>query len=340
MGTRMTAKVAEQVLACMRLPGSLTLKSQYAELHNNLAVLGEFQGDQGALRLVPQGATVAAGGTIGFSVGSQAKPVNWSLLPLPGYSDVLGAISDSGEYRAPEPEALKGRLQRLKVVASTADVSAEALITVDYRAICISPQFKLCLPPLAKEAPQHYELTATVLQEGAGTIVWSIENERVGSGTIAGIANRAIYTPAPTSNKSFFVEQIRAAIGSHAVTVLALVEYARPALQLYPDETVAADGRLGIKAYQGTNPRDSAIFSIPKVGTGSLETDSEGVWYKPDPANPDASVLITASYTNSSNVVSEGYVVIPLPLDRFTELRKAQAIKGRSRRQQPEDAGR
>lgn len=323
---RFQIRIAEQLLPFMRLLDSRSMRWQVGAAPNNLVVVGGFDNAGGVFEIVEQETQLAPEQEYTFTVQPERSGLQWTVERLPGYGGDLGGFKSPGVYVAPSSSQIDGATLRVKVVASdpVSGWRSSVLVCVNSIGLLMTPLFVQLLR--GHESQTRVDLSVATVQEGAFT--WSIVDPVDGqSGTVdpdAEDASKSVFTVGPIQNdKTYVIDQVAVLnrLTGETQRGVLLSVHNEPSLEVVPGETQRGAQGLQLEAFYG----DSLIQpDWSCIGPG--EVTEEGV-YLPDPTTAEHFVLIVASYERRGTV-HEGHIVLPLPLDSFPAVRRAQVNRG------------
>ncbi|PYC11081.1 hypothetical protein DMX06_25780 [Pseudomonas mosselii] len=326
VNARVPIRIAEQLLPFMRLFDSRSMRWEVGAAPNNLVVVGGFDNAAGVFEIVEQETQLAPGQEHTFTVQPERSGLQWTVERLPGYGGDLGGFKSPGVYVAPSSSQIDGPTLRVKVVA-TDPVSgwrSSVLVCVNSIGLLMTPLFVQLLP--GHERQTRVDLSVATAQEGEFT--WSIIDPVEGqSGTVdpdAEDASKSVFTVGPIQDdKTYVIDQVAVSniLTGETQRGVLLSVHNDPGLEVVPAAAQRGAQGLQLEAFYG----DTSITPIWSwTGPGSVT--EEGV-YLPDPTTAEHFVLIVASYERRGTV-HEGHIVLPLPLDSFPAVRRAQVNRG------------
>ncbi|MFT0870203.1 hypothetical protein [Pseudomonas sp. CAM1A] len=331
VNARFQIRIAEQLLPFLRLFDSRSLRWQVGAAPNNLVVVGGFDNAVGVFEIVEQEAQLASGQEHTFTVQpDDGTQLRWHVEPLPGYSGAVGEFKSPGVYVAPSSSEFEGATLRVKVVA-THPVSgwrSSALVCVNSVGLLMTPLFV----QLIRGHESQTRVDLSVASAEAGELAWSIVDPVEGqSGTVdpdPEDGSKSVFTVGPQQDdKTYVIDQVAVLNRSTGETQrgVLLGVHQDPGLEVVPAEAQRNAQGLQLEAFYG----DTSI-TPDWSWTGPGEVTDEGM-YLPAPATAEHFVLIVASYERRGQV-HQGHIVLPLPLDSFPAVRRAQVNRGRTLR--------
>lgn len=323
---RFQIRIAEQLLPFMRLIDSRSMRWQVGAVPNNLVVVGGFDNISGAFEIVEQEAQLAPGQEQPFTVQPDRSGLQWTVERLPGYDGELGGFKSPGVYVAPASEQISGATLRVKVVATdpASGWRSSALVCVNSVGLLMTPLFVQLVR--GHESQTRVDLAAVTAQ--GGDFEWSVIDPVEGvSGQIEKNEvdpSKSVFTAGPEQDeKTYVIDQVavrnRSTGDMHRGVLLSV--HNDPGLEVAPASAQRSAEGLQLEAFYGDAPI-TPIWSW--IGPGEVTED--GV-YLADPASAEHFVLIMASYTRRG-AVYEGHLVLPLPLNSFPAVRRAQVNRG------------
>lgn len=331
VNARFQIRIAEQLLPFLRLFDSRSLRWQIGAAPNNLVVVGGFDNAVGVFEIVEQEAQLTFGQEHTFTVQpDDGTQLRWDIEPLPGYSGAVGEFTSPGVYVPPSSSEFEGATLRVKVVA-THPVSgwrSSALVCVNSVGLLMTPLFVRLIH--GHESQTQVDLSVVSAQ--AGELEWFIVDPVEGqSGTVepdAEDSSKSVFTVGPhQDDKTYVIDQVAALnpLTGETQRGVLLGVHNEPDLEVVPAEAQRDAQGLQLEAFYG----DTSI--TPNWSwTGPGKVTDEGL-YLPAPEAAEHFVLIVASYERRG-VVHQGHIVLPLPLDSFPALRRAQVNRGRALR--------
>lgn len=331
VNARVQIRIAEQLLPFLRLFDSRSMRWQIGAAPNNLVVVGGFDNAAGVFEIVEQEAQLASGQEHTFTVQpDDGTQLRWDIEPLPGYSGAVGEFKSPGVYVAPSSSQFEGATLRVKVVA-THPVSgwrSSALVCVNSVGLLMTPLFVQLMR--GHESQTRVDLSVASAQ--AGELAWSIVDPVEGqSGTVnpdAEDASKSVFTVGPQQDdKTYVIDQVAVLnrLTGETQRGVLLGVHQDPGLEVVPVEAQRNAQGLQLEAFYG-----DASITPDWSWTGPGKVTDEGM-YLPDPATAEHFVLIVASYERRGQV-HEGHIVLPLPLDSFPAVRRAQVNRGHALR--------
>ncbi|QXI39899.1 hypothetical protein [Pseudomonas xantholysinigenes] len=331
VNARFQIRIAEQLLPFLRLFDSRSLRWQIGAAPNNLVVVGGFDNAVGVFEIVEQEAQLASGQEHTFTVQpDDGTKLRWDIEPLPGYSGAVGELKSPGVYVAPLSSQFEGATLRVKVVA-THPVSgwrSSALVCVNSVGLLMTPLFVQLIR--GHESQTRVDLSVASAQ--AGELEWSIVDPVEGqSGTVkpdAEDASKSVFTVGPQQDdKTYVIDQVAVLnrLTGETQRGVLLGVHNDPGLEVVPAVAQRNAQGLQLEAFYG-----DASITPDWSWTGPGKVTDEGM-YLPDPATAEHFVLIVATFERRGQV-HEGHIVLPLPLDSFPAVRRAQVNRGRALR--------
>ncbi|MHA6196305.1 hypothetical protein ACX3YG_18265 [Pseudomonas wadenswilerensis] len=306
------------LISNLLFPGHNALQLSDAHLPGDLALFGHIDPLLTSATATPRHATLEAGGSQQFSLGAGVSAVTWEVRGTDPDDDEIGTIDASGLYRAPAAGPLfKGYLVAVVTGHGTLDgqeVRSSAMVTVLASAVAANPVFEVCL------AGGNVELSAETI---AGEPLWSLKDPSLGGSLSTTSGSACTYTAGPldSSRNPVYVDTVVVANegdnGSSECLVLVRNTYLLMDVVISKD-SIPSSGEVRLQIMEkgiAYNPDEYGATCRILVGGGSISED--GVYKQAADASGFAVVLLEVDDFMGTLA---GYMVLPLPLDKYEEV--------------------
>jgi len=306
------------LISNLLFPGHNALQLTDVHLPGDLALFGHIDPVLTSATATPRHATIEAGGSQQFSLGAGVSGVTWEVRGTDPDDDDIGTIDASGLYRAPAAGPLfKGYL--VAVVTGNGmlggqEVQSSAMVTVLASAVAANPVFEICL------AGKGVMLSAETM---AGEPLWSLKDPSLGGSLSTTKGSACTYTAGPldSSRDPVYVDTVVAASenGNGRSECLVLVRNTNLLMDVViSKDSIPSSGEVRLQIMEkgiAYNPDEYGATCEILVGGGSLSED--GVYKQAADASGFAVVLLQVDDFLGT---MSGYMVLPLPLDRYEKV--------------------
>jgi hypothetical protein len=310
LARKLTARSPERFLEQFALADVKHFVAQQAQVEapNNLALFAPLSSQPVQFSIKEQHVMLKPRDEKQFNLDTEIPNVQWTVVPLPGSSGAWGTIDANGKYKAPSANNMGPLETRVLVVATDPATNAQSMskVTVLVNAVSVNPL--IYVTNAGTEQSFTVELSAGALE--GGELTWTLN----GTGSLApGKDNQNyIYTPPaePDYDVSYTVDEVEVTSKSgERFTSLVLVEHMSPLL----DVVIAAETEAGVQLearYKG-KPKSPITWSKHHKSPGNL---TEAGVYEPDFNAAGRFALLFAEYYDEDGDLSDGYLILPLPL--------------------------
>ncbi|AEV64387.1 hypothetical protein [Pseudomonas ogarae] len=284
----------------------------------DIGFFGRLDPTQTSFVISPMQLLMLQGSTRQFSTEPVVDGVRWAVENLIEGAGNPGTISASGSYQAPPAASIEGRFKRVRITATAPNSGyrSSALVTVLVNELSVHPLIQIC------GVGVKVELAAGVL--GEDELLWSIKNPVANeSGEVLpsteADGDHSYHHGPVVARKTYVLDEIevknRRTNETRSVHVLATQRDSGVTVNIL--STDFALGQVLLEAIVNGLPQDSAVWSLPLGGPGSI--DATGL-YRVDPAATERFVLIFAQVDGGGLGIFEGHLILPLPLAEFPSL--------------------
>ncbi|WP_062390589.1 hypothetical protein [Pseudomonas abietaniphila] len=302
-------------------PEGNTLRVMAVDLPCDMAVFGQLAPDLTSFQISPLETSMLAGATLQFVVNAvetrRAQDLEWSVASIDGVNAGVGVIDAAGLYTAPAAEDLGQSFVRVLVTAKDTGgtAMASALVTVVASSLSVNPVFQSC----GKDRSTNIQVESLGASELDVQLICTVDH---GATLTAdpGTAGTYVYQPGTTvPGHQITVDIAEFTDKANGVKTRAyvLVSWLNLSGEMVIDENAGVEGVQLVLMDSGWGDPTPIESPLEWALTGEGSVDQNGIFTEPAQDEIKDGIAIITAREGSSSRDLFGYLVLPLPLERF-----------------------